>query len=147
MRSSRSWMLLLWAEQEAFFTMVSLTSLQAVQGGSETSHPHPPECPSQGENESPTDKCSFNCWFLVAATSGKFVWCGRKIYEEGNGQPPWPVSITTGWGRDAEHWHWCISRAKSQEWNHRGASELLCDGDIRHGTGTGLHSHWRHLWI
>ena len=58
--------------------MVNLTSLQAVQGGGETSGPHPPHSSPQGKNESPADKCSFNCLFLVAATSGKVGWWERK---------------------------------------------------------------------
>lgn len=64
--------------RKLFFILVNLTSLQAAQGAGGTLHPHPLHSPSQGENESLTDKCSFNCLFLVAATSGKFGWWERK---------------------------------------------------------------------
>lgn len=57
---------------------MTLTSLQAVQGGGESLRPHPPQSPSRGENESPAYKCSFYWLFLVAGTSGKFRWWERK---------------------------------------------------------------------
>lgn len=133
-------LLLLWAEQEAFF---HCDELDIIAG-----------CPRrEWDFTSTPSREPLTGWEWVTRrqvliqlliSSGSHIWKICVVQKEKLWGGLWAASMFCfhqNWVR--ERWHWCISRAKSQEWSHRGKSELLCAGDIR--CGTGLDSHHQPL--